>query len=152
MVYYLTLLPRARIGIVGASWMSRRSPSTKEQLQKKTKLLKLLKLQRPDIRRLGSRAGAAPTDNQRHQRADIRCLANTRTSSLSPGNPASTTEHTRSLATSAQTSGLIPGHPAPPEAPDIRPPAWASDTCACTAGPEAHVSLSHLPLRGLDYI
>ena len=42
-----------------------------------------------------------------------------------------------------------PGHPASREGPDIRPPpGHPAPVCAQCIGPEAHVSLSHLPLRG----
>ena len=168
MVYYLTLLPCACIGIVRASRMLR-SASAEEQLHH------LLGKPGSDDRRRRScwcysgwtsepRAGhPAPVQPPRsctnrrpkHQWPDIwpvcpdiRCLANPRTSGIIPGNPVATYPKSNRSATSARTSGQDPGHPAHPEAPDIWPPDQTSDTCACLTGPKTHVSPPHLPVCG----
>ena len=48
---------------------------------------------------------------------------------LQPGNPASPNHRLQKFSTLAWTSGPSPGHPAPREAPDIRPPARTSGAC-----------------------
>ena len=90
-----------------------------------------------------------------------------RTSGASPGHPAP--RQSPDIRPFPRKSGIDDrthpkfGH----FSPDIRPeprtsdasrspghlaPARTSGTCACTAGPEAHVSPPHLPLRGRAYI
>ena len=133
----------------------------------------MLKLQRPDIRARGRTSSACAAAKELHQQTANSISG--RKSGPSPGNPASTTERTRSLATSARTSGrdpdirLVPkprtsgplrpeirplhhrmhledpgqpGHPAPLEAPDIRPVARTSGhPCLRIVRAEARVPL-----------
>ena len=67
-----------------------------------------------------------------------------------PGHLAPHHRTSRRWTSPARTSGQRPGHPALREPPDIRPAARTSGTCLCAEnGPRAHVSPSHLPLRGL---
>ena len=104
------------------------TPSAREAWKRRRKKTELLKLERPDIRRLCSRQGAAPTDSQQHQRPDIRRQPRTSGASPKPGHPAPPPEirHPRQNAPevcppSGRTSGQCPGYPATREAPDIQP-------------------------------
>ena len=102
----------------------------------------------PDIRRPFTEASTASPDIRPHA-SDIRLHWKPRTSGPFAGNPAPHHRRQPKPATlspdirpEARTSGSsrAAGHPAP--GPDIRRLPARRD------GPEAHVSLSHLPLRG----
>ena len=103
------------------------TPSAREAWKRRRKKTELLILQRPDIRAKGRTSGASATAGHPALLPEIRTLLH------------------RSWTEPARTSGRDPGHPARPEAPDIRPPTRTSGTCACLTGPEAHVSLSLCP-------
>jgi len=98
--------------------------------------------QRPDIRRLCSRQGAAPTDGQQHQRPDIRRQPRTSGASPKPGHLALPPEIRHRRQKTSRSFTLQPGHPAPPEAPDILPVAQTSGhPCLRTVRAEARVPL-----------
>ena len=142
------------------------TPSAREAWKRRQKKTELLKVQRPDIRARGRTSGACAAAKELHQQTANSISG--RTSGASPGHPAPRQSpdirpfprksgiddrtHPKfgyfspDIRPDPRTSGASrsPGHPAP--SPDIR------RLPVRRVGPEAHVSLSHLPLRGLDYI
>ena len=97
------------------------TPSAREAWKRRRKKTELLILQRPDIRAKGRTSGASATAGHPALLPEIRTLLSR--------------EH-QGRAPSARTSGRDPGHPARPEAPDIRPSARTSGlACVHVSGP-----------------
>jgi hypothetical protein len=94
------------------------TPSAREAWKRRRKKTELLILQRPDIRAKGRTSGASATAGHPALLPEIRALLH------------------RSWTEPARTSGRNPGHPARPEAPDIRLPARTSGlACVHVSGP-----------------
>ena len=142
------------------------TPSAREAWKRRRKKTELLKLQRPDIWARSRTSGACAAAKELHQQTANSISG--RTSGASSGHlvprqspdirpfPRKSGIDDRThpkfghfspdIRPEPRTSGASrsPGHPAP--SPDIQ------RLRARRVGPEAHVSLSHLPLLGLDYI
>ena len=111
------------------------TPSAREAWKRRRKKTERLKLQPPDIRRQPGHPATRP-DIRHH-----------------PGNPARATEAPEERPSPGRTSGPCP---------DIRPPmngrtsgpqpGHPAPACAQPRAKGPCISLSHLPLRGLDYI
>ena len=143
MVYYLTLLPCACIGIVGASRMLRRSASAKEQLHHPRG-----KHGREDGRRrsygvYSGRTTDVPPD-VRHSIAVGRPTTS--------GRPTSTNDRTTDADRTTDTSCPEPKRRKSDALWTFGPPrATGRPTLPVRSRAFGLVSLSHLPLRVLDY-
>ena len=129
-------------------------PSEREREGRRTSIY------RPRTSGPQARTSGAPSQKLAPQARTSGPMPRTSGSTRSPGHPAPSpeirpliTEGNRSRPRSARTSGQRPGHPAPREPPDIRPPARTSGACLrAETGLRPMYPSPTYPFVDLDYI